>query len=140
MVTYPGIFSLFQSLSGYRALWAISITDWNFPHFSPCKAGGRKTRENSICCRNCSQGSCSYFDFPLVKFKITCFQLHKIFSLLKPESYGTRTVLIERRIRNLSTVYSSRIITRLRKKKRFLRPACREVLQDFIFREKHTTF
>ena len=36
-----------------------------FPHFFPCETSGRKAREISICCRNCSQGSCSYFEFPL---------------------------------------------------------------------------
>ena len=49
------------------ALWTISTTNWSFPHFSPCETGGRKVREISICCRNCSQGSCSCFDFPLAR-------------------------------------------------------------------------
>ena len=30
------------------------------------KTGGRKERDISICLRNCSQGSCSYFGLPLV--------------------------------------------------------------------------
>ena len=34
------------------ALWAISTTNWNFPHFSPCETGGSKAREISISCRN----------------------------------------------------------------------------------------
>ena len=46
-------------------MWAISTTNWNFPHFSPCETGERKMLEILIWCRNCSQGSCSYFDFPL---------------------------------------------------------------------------
>ena len=37
-----------------------------FSHISPCEKGGRKAREISIRRRNCSQGSCSYFDFPLI--------------------------------------------------------------------------
>ena len=38
-------------------------------NFLRAKQVGIKTRENSICncCRNWSQGSCSYFDFPLKK-------------------------------------------------------------------------
>ena len=43
-----------------------NLLNWNFPHFSPCETGGRKAREISICRRHGSQGSCSYFDFPLV--------------------------------------------------------------------------
>ena len=54
-----------ESTIRITALWVISTTFWNFPHFSPCETGGRKPREISICCRNCSQGSCSYSDFPL---------------------------------------------------------------------------
>ena len=46
-------------------LWAISTTNSNFPHFSPRETGGRKAREISFCCKNCSKGSFSYFDFPL---------------------------------------------------------------------------
>ena len=46
-------------------MWAISTTNWNFPHFSPCETGGRKARKILMCCVNCSQGSRSYFDFPL---------------------------------------------------------------------------
>ena len=46
-------------------MWAISTTNSNFPQFSRCETGGKKWREISICCRNCSQGNCSYFDFPL---------------------------------------------------------------------------
>ena len=34
------------------------------------RLGGRKMRKILICCRNCSQGSCSYFDFPQVIFWI----------------------------------------------------------------------
>ena len=30
------------------------------------KGGGEKGWEFSICSRNCSQGSCSYFHFPLI--------------------------------------------------------------------------
>ena len=45
-------------------MWAISTTFWK-PHFSSCETGGRKAREISIWCRNCSQGSYSYFTFPL---------------------------------------------------------------------------
>ena len=52
-------------------MWAISTTNWNFPHFSPCETGGRKAREISICCRNCSQGRCSYIDFPLEQTKVS---------------------------------------------------------------------
>ena len=48
-----------------NALWAISATFWNYPRFSPCETGGRKAREISICCRNFSQGSYSFFTFPL---------------------------------------------------------------------------
>ena len=32
---------------------------------------GRKAREISICHKNCSKGSCSYFDFPLVIGNLT---------------------------------------------------------------------
>ena len=46
-------------------MWEISTTNWNFSHFCPCETGGRKAHEISICCENCSQGNCSYFDFPL---------------------------------------------------------------------------
>ena len=31
----------------------------------PVSHGGKKGREILISCRNCSQGSCSYFDLPL---------------------------------------------------------------------------
>ena len=30
------------------------------------ETGGRKALEISICRRNCSQGNCSYLDFPLI--------------------------------------------------------------------------
>ena len=46
-------------------MWLISTTNWNFPHFSPGETGGRKAREISIRCRNCSQGSYSHLTFPL---------------------------------------------------------------------------
>ena len=55
----------------------ISTTNWNFPHYSPCETGGRKARGISICCRNCSQGNCSYFDFPLNK-KSWSFPLERL--------------------------------------------------------------
>ena len=38
----------------------------NFPQFSPYETGGRKEWEILICLKTCSQGSCSYFDLPLV--------------------------------------------------------------------------
>ena len=47
------------------ALWAISTTNWNLVCFSPTFFARRQVREMSICSRNCSQGSCSYFDLPL---------------------------------------------------------------------------
>ena len=56
-------------------MWAISTTFWNFPLFFPCETGRRKAREISKCCRNCSQGSYSYFTFPLV---------HKVVSYICP--------------------------------------------------------
>ena len=46
-------------------MWAISTTNCNLARFSPTCFARRKLREISICGRNCSQGSCSYFDFPL---------------------------------------------------------------------------
>ena len=46
-------------------MWSIPATNWNFLHCFPCETGRRKVRKISICRRNCSKSSCSYFDFPL---------------------------------------------------------------------------
>ena len=46
-------------------MWAVITTNLNLPRFSPTCFAQRKVREISKCCRNCSQGSYSYFTFPL---------------------------------------------------------------------------
>ena len=51
------------------ALWAMSTTNWNLALYSHTCFARTKVRKISICCRNCSQGSCSYFDLPLVQKK-----------------------------------------------------------------------
>ena len=51
-------------------MWTISTTNWNLPRFSPTCFARRKLWEISTCCRNYSQGRCSYFDFPLVSIKL----------------------------------------------------------------------
>ena len=48
----------------------MSTTNWIFPHFSPTCFAQRRVREISFYCRYCSQGSCSYFYFPLDITKI----------------------------------------------------------------------
>ena len=75
MFTFPRVhISKSSSHLSYReikirtiALWAIFTTNWNLPRFSPTCFARRKVREISICCRNCSQGRCSYFDFTIDK-------------------------------------------------------------------------
>ena len=50
------------------ALWLTVINFynvWNFPRFSPIYFARRRARKISKSCRNCSQGSCSHFYFPL---------------------------------------------------------------------------
>ena len=46
-------------------MWAVSTTNWNLARFYPTYFAQIKAREISICFRNCSQGSCSYLNFPL---------------------------------------------------------------------------
>ena len=67
-----GLLEANQNKNSCLALWAISSTNWNLPLFSPTCFARRKVREISIWCRNCSQGSCSYSDLPLI------FQAHPI--------------------------------------------------------------
>ena len=46
-------------------MWAIFKTNWYLLCLFPTCFAKRKVREISICCRNCSHGSYSYFDLPL---------------------------------------------------------------------------
>ena len=71
---FPALF-IVQNKIRITALWAISITNWNLSRFFPTCFARREVREISICCRNYSQGSYSYFDLPL---DIFIKDLHKL--------------------------------------------------------------